>query len=342
MMSTGFTTSQLMWMVIPLAAGVAFAVWALLRARHRGDVVTRRIVESLRRESAGAEARFSGLKPTDVARILATEADVRRTIHEQDYDLLRHALKNQFILSIFVYLLSGVFVLGLTWAVLVRSERSTPSPASNWSLVSNVDEAEGHAVDTDDLLLTWKSAKTSEDAEVWLENVQTREALPTVRTSTGEQRTLIKKESYRSLLSVRERNGINRVRAVMKTAYGTFPSQEFDLHVGITIMVHTDRKDHLDVTALVDGSSEKLKQYAFKGGIVTWDSGKPEAKGGGVGFLIEEGWFKNPSARVPLTNELTVEQWQRLAFAYYEPDRPWLIRQIKRLPLEFTKDKLIK
>lgn len=338
----GFPTTQLIWIVIPLAAGIALTVWALLHTRHRGDAVTRRIVESLRNEDATAEMRFSRMKPADVAKIIATEADVRRATHEQDYQLLQQALRNQFVLSLLVYLLSGGFVLTLTWAVLVRSERPTPSPVTNWSLVSDAGEAEGHAVDTDNLVLSWKSFKASEDAEVWLENIQTLQAIPTLRTSTGEQRILIKKESYQNLLSARERNGINRVRAVMKTASGMFPSQEFDLHVGITIMIHTDYKDHLDVTALIDGSSEKLKQYAFKGGIVTWDGGKPEAGGGGVGLLIEEGWFKNPSARVPLTNELSVEQWQRLAFAYYEPDRAWLVRQIKRLPLELTKDKLIK
>jgi hypothetical protein len=109
---------------------------------------------------------------------------------------------------------------------------------------------------------------------------------------------------------------VNRIRAVAKTASGATISQEWDLYVGITVLVFTDSPEYVNVSALIDKSTAHLPRHSIEGALITWDQPPEPGKGGAVGTKIEEGFFKNPAAKVPLKRRLTAEEWRRLAFAY--------------------------
>ena len=86
--------------------------------------------------------------------------------------------------------------------------------------------------------------------------------------------------SYRELLASRELHGVNRVRAVRKTAGGATISPEWDLYVGITVLIFTDSPGYVHVSALIDESTAQLPKYAIEGALITWDQQPTQGKGG--------------------------------------------------------------
>jgi hypothetical protein len=190
-------------------------------------------------------------------------------------------------------------------------------------------------------MLSWKAEGCAENIELWLENVQNGVAIPTQRTSSTQQQLRLPSGSYREVLISRALNGVNRVRAFAKTAGGTTVSPEWNLHVGLTVLIFTDSADYVFVSTLIDKSTAQLPRHSVEGALITWDQPPQARGGGGVGTKIEESFFKNPAAKVPLSRQLTTEEWRRLAFAYYGEDG-WRVRQAKQLPLELTQTKLLK
>jgi hypothetical protein len=333
---------DLRWTLGVLLAVLALTAWLLhrlLQHHSRGSAVTKTILSKLRRE-ASLPATYLALKPRELAAQLGRDHELRRQVDEQDFALLQRALGQQFWLSLAAYPAAAALI-ALAAFVLFQL-RPHPPQVSHWDLRSENPDAEGRAVDTDNLLLTWKAAGCPEEAELWLENVQTQRTIVPLRSSTAQGQLRIGREQYRELLSVRELHGANRVRAIMKTPGGLAISPEWQLHVGITVLLYTDSPDYMYVSAQIDNSTARLPNHAVEGAIITWDQ-KPASlvQGGGVGTNIEEGWFKNPSAKVPLPRKLSADEWRRIAFAYFGEDG-WRVRQDKRIPLELVEQKLIK
>jgi hypothetical protein len=333
---------DLRWTLGVLLAILVLTGWLLQRLMQhhsRGSSVTEAILGKLRREAFLPTAYLS-LKPRELAAQLGRDYELRLQVDEQDFALLQRALRQQFWLSMAAYPAAAALI--AQTAFVLFQLRPVPPQVSHWELRSQDPEAEGRAVDTDDLLLTWKGTGCPQEAKVWLENAQTGRTIAPLRSSTLQGQLRFARGQYPELLSVRELHGANRVRAVMKTSGGVAMSPEWQLHVGITVLLHTDSADYVYVSSQIDNSTTQLPKHTVQGAIITWEQ-KPEAlsQGGGVGTKIEEGWFKNPSAKVPLRHRLAAEEWRRIAFAYFGEDG-WRVRQDKRIPLDLMEQKLIR
>ncbi len=326
-------------MLLAVLALVAWLVHRLLQHQAQGSAITAAIVAKLRQQAAPVGDAYAIMSARALARQLHRDHDLRSRITDQDFELLRSALCQQFWLAVGVY--AGATALVGIGIFTLFELQPRPPRITGWQLQSATPEAEGKAVDTDDLVLTWKAAGCANDIELWLENVQTGQAIPIQHTSSAQQQLRLPQGSYRELLSSRELHGVNRIRAVAKTAGGATISPEWDLHVGMTVLIFTDSPDYVHVSALIDKSTAHLPQYSIEGALITWDQTPEPGKGGGVGTKIEEGFFKNPAAKVPLSRRLSTEEWRRLAFAYFGEDG-WRVRQTKQLPLELTEQKLLK
>jgi len=318
---------------------VAWLVHRLLQHQAQGSAITAAIVAKLRQQAAPLGDHLKKMTPRELADQLQRDHELRSRISDQDFELLRGALSQQFRLALGVY--AGATVLVGIGIFMLNEVQPRPPRIGRWDLRSETPEAEGQAVDTDDLILSWKAEGCADDIELWLENVQSGQAIPVQRTASTQQRLRLPRGSYRPLLSSRELHGANRIRAVAKTAGGTAISPEWNLHVGITVLIFTDSPDYVHVSALIDKSTAQLPRYSVEGALITWDQPPEPGRGGGVGTKVEEGFFKNPAAKVPITRELTGEEWRRLAFAYFGDDG-WRVRQEKQLPLELTQQKLLK
>jgi hypothetical protein len=317
---------------------VAWLVHRLLWHQAQGSAITAAIVAKLRRKAFTPSDYPAAMTARELARQVDVDQQLRKRVDRQDFELLQRALTQQFWLAVGVY--AGATILVAVGIFTLLEFKPRPPRITDWELRSDTPEAEGRAVDTDDLMLTWKSTGCAEDVELWLENVQTGRAIPTQHTSSAQQTLRLPTGTYRELLGSRALNGANRVRALAKTAGGTTMSQEWDLYVGVTVMIFTDNADYVYVSSLIDKSTAELPRHAVEGALITWNQ-FPQSGGGGVGTKIEEGFFKNPAAKVPLPKKLSADEWRRLAFAYYGEDG-WRVRQTKQLPLELTDQKLLK
>jgi hypothetical protein len=330
------------WTIGVLLAVLALVAWLvqrLLQHQAQGSAITAAIVAKLRQQAvAGAEGNAK-MNARALARQLERDHEMRRRISDQNFELLQHALRQQFRLAIAVY--AGATALVGVGIFTLLELQPRPPRISRWHLQSVTPEAEGRAVDTDDLVLSWKAEGCADDLEVWLENVQTGRNIPVQRTSSAQQQLRLPLGSYRELLASRELHGVNRVRAVAKTAGGAAVSPEWELYVGITVLIFTDSPDYVLVSALIDTSTAQLPKYSIEGALITWDQKPAPGEGGGVGTKIEEGFFRNPAAKVPMPRRLSAGEWRRLAFAYFGDDG-WRVRQTKQLPLELTEQKLLK
>lgn len=325
--------------LLAVLALVAWLVHRLLLHQAQGSAITAAIVTKLRQQAAQMDKVYAKMSARELACQLQRDHDLRSRISDQDFELLRSALSQQFRLAIGVYA-GATLLVGIGIFTLIQLQPRPPR-ISRWQLQSARPDAESRAVDTDDLVLSWKSECCANDMELWLENVQTGRAIPIQRTSSAQQQLRLPQGSYRELLASRELHGVNRVRAVAKTAGGATISPEWDLYVGITVLIFTDSPDYVHVSALIDKSTAQLPKYAVEGALITWDQQPTPGKGGGVATKIEEGFFRNPAAKVPINRRLSPEEWRRLAFAYFGEDG-WRVRQAKQLPLELTEQKLLK
>lgn len=212
---------------------------------------------------------------------------------------------------------------------------------SSWNLRSEDKLAEGLAVDTDPLELSWRASGEPVDLEVWLENVQTRRASRVLRTSSDQHGVAFTREDYVEILASRAPGTVNRVRATATAPGLRVVSPEFDLHVGLTILLASDRSNMLSLSALIDNSTEAVPRYAFKGTLVQMIVGDPKSGQGSVSQTVADGWFKNPAAEVSLTDvKVDPKFWQSLYFIYEEPGDSRCVRTQKMFAPELTEEKV--
>lgn len=221
-----------------------------------------------------------------------------------------------------------------------RPDDMPPLSLANWDIRSEDKSAEGLAVDTDPLTISWRAGGDAHDLEIWLENVQTTKASRVLRTSASQHKVTFAREDYVDVLSSRTPGTVNRVRVVANALPSgqRAISQEFDLHVGLTVLLTADRPDVLHVSALIDDSTAALPMYAFKGTLVNMIvDDRAEGRGSVSEMVADSAWFRNPMAEVPLPGVKTDPKfWNNLYFIYEGPGDSRLVRTKKMFTLDLT------
>ena len=252
---------------LPALLGLAgFVLYQLLGRSQVGDEITRRIVESLRKRVPSRLKGDERLSGNQLERLLKGDQELQRLVGEQDFLLLQQALRHQFIISLTVYGLATAFC-ALSVVLFVRQAQAKQKlQVDHWSVASTAPNAGGLLVDLDALQVSWRSSGEPEDVRVYLENVQNSLRTAAERVPSSANSIRFGPEAYRGILSVRERNGSNRLRVVMQAKSLSFASDAFDLRVGLTILTLVDASGKLTVAALVDNT--RVPFYDFQAKIV--------------------------------------------------------------------------
>jgi hypothetical protein len=90
---------------IPALLGLTgLVVFFLLRRAQGSDHITLHIIERIRRNAPDIFAdHVSGMKPAALSKAIEANVQLRTQVGEHDFQLLREALRNQFIISLVVY-----------------------------------------------------------------------------------------------------------------------------------------------------------------------------------------------------------------------------------------------
>lgn len=248
-----------------LLAVLAFVVFHLLRGRSSGRV-TARIVDKLRKDVPESAQAFAGLKPAQLERRLEKDQDLRKLVDRQDFQLLRQALRQEFVQSLVVNCLAALlFTIGVGLFVYQVTRPKLLSVGSI-HMESDASAAEGWAVDIDPLIVTWTSDGESEDVSVGLENVETGRISKPQRVAATAHRVTLAPGGYSEVLQNRNMDGINRVRVVIQGAKASFRSDEIALKVGFTILlvaVPSQQSSDAEVTVAAMIDQQRVAFYSF-------------------------------------------------------------------------------
>ena len=92
---------------LPALLGIAgFVLYQVVGSNKAGDEISRRIVDKLRRSVSGDAVPDKRLTPRQVAGLLEQQHRLKEVVGMHDFLLLQQALKQQFILTIIVYVLT--------------------------------------------------------------------------------------------------------------------------------------------------------------------------------------------------------------------------------------------
>jgi hypothetical protein len=303
---------------LPAILGLTgFIVFWLLRHNTRGDVTTRHILDKVRRESPEVARHFEGLKGKQLEKVILNDQALKHVLSRKEGDLLRQALKNQFILSLVVYLLcAALFCFGI---VMFLRQLSLPTKfqVSDINLESDYSLAHGKAVDLDDLVMSWQSQGTPEDVTMYLENVQTGRRSTDLRTNSAQQRLVFPRDTFRPCLTEREPGRSNRVRVICQGREVVFRSREFEVLVGVNIWGFYDQERRaVRLAAMIDHAL--VQGYRFEAKAMVWTKGPdahPVTFGGNVrgqaDFVVDE------------PDKI---RWDTLEIVYIGPDDPSIVR----------------
>src|SRR5260370_40778359 len=106
-----------------LLALAGFVLYQLLGANRSGDEVTRRIITKLRKTAPARIDKDQRLTSQQVERILLADHELQKVVGDQDFQLLKQALHQQFVTSLTVYSLAVLFC-SLSIFLFVRQAQS--------------------------------------------------------------------------------------------------------------------------------------------------------------------------------------------------------------------------
>ena len=304
---------------LPAILGIlGFVVYQFLKSNSQGHQITKKIVEKVRSQAPEMALDIQGLSPAQLDKKLELDNEVTRLVGKQDYQLLKQALRQQFITTLTVFIICGtLFIVGVS-LFAYTSTRPEPLKIDQLHLESVDPEAKGLAVDLDDLKVTWNSAGKDEDVSLQLQNPQTGRMSELLRTSSREGKIVFLRKSYEQILDDRELREANRVRILCQTSKKTFVSDEFQLKVGIQVLTFYDpARQTLETTALIDNSS--IPNYIFDAKIIVWRR-HPAAQPVSFG-----GTMKNPKTVFVIADPGSYD-WDTLKLAYFSPDDPRIVR----------------
>jgi len=306
---------------LPALLGIlGFVVYQFLKTNSQGDQITKKIVEKIRSQSPEIALNIQGLSPTQLDKKLELDHDINRLVGKQDYQLLKQALRQQFLTTLTVFVICGtLFIVGVS-LFAYTSTRPEPLKIDQLHLESVEPDAKGLAVDLDDLSVTWSSSGKDEDIGFQLQNPQTGRTSELLRTSSREGKIVFPRKSYEQILDDRELRESNRVRILCQTSKKTFVSDEFQLKVGIQILTFYDpARQTLETTALIDNSS--IPNYIFDAKIIVW---RRHPK---VQLVSFGGTMKTPKTVFVIADPHSYD-WDTLKLAYFSPDDPRIVRTI--------------
>lgn len=303
---------------LPALLGLAgFVLYQSLGAHRYGKEITERIIAKLRREAPAAGTIDERLKANQVERLLRGNQQLQQVVGQQDFQLLKQALQQQFIISLVVYVLAISFC---GYSVYLFAQQGTAKKElklDHFSLISTDPLSKGLPVDLDRLQLSWVAAGEPEDVKAYLENVQTSSRTAPVIAPSSANNVLFAPETYRSLLVNRNRAQANQIRAVVQTKKASFESDPVDLHVGITVMPLADPDGLFDVAAMIDNA--RIAFYDFDAKVVV-----PPRDSSGHYFSVGPHiayYFKK--IKVPRPHSL---DWDGMNAVYFGPDDPRTVR----------------
>jgi len=252
---------------LPALLGLAgFVLYQLVGSSRSGDEVTRRIIDKVRQNAPSKIPGHQKLSGSQLERLLVGDQQLQRLVGEQDFILLRQALRQQFVVTLTVYFLSISFCALSVFLFVRQAQARQQLSVDHWAIVSISQDSAGLPVDLDTLQISWRSSGEPQDVEIYLENVQTSLRTPPQRIPSSTNMIRFDPETYRSILSIRERNRSNRFRAVMQARNASFASGAVDLRVGLTVLTLVDADAQLTVAAMIDNT--RIPFYDFQARIV--------------------------------------------------------------------------
>ncbi len=300
---------------LPAVLGLTgFVVYYFLLRNRGGDRITLDIIAKLRREAPERlPPHPEKLDPQALTKLIENDAALRAKVSDQDFTLLRDALRQQFVTSLVVYAIcAAVFVTGIGLYIYLAI-RPKPVVISSISEESVDPAAHGLPVDIDGLRVHWSQAGDPEDIRLSLENMNTagRTGAKTVRST--EAQAVFSPDDYHDILSDRRHGGHNRLRVVFQTASAEFVSPEFDMAVGTTILAARLEPLRVKIMGTIDNSA--IYNYDFEAKLLLWASrpGQPAAPvtyGGNIRYGHND---------VLLSPDLHY-RWDTAKLVYFGPD----------------------
>jgi hypothetical protein len=303
---------------LPAVLGFAgFVLYQFLGTSRSGDEITRRIVDKLRQNAPTKVEPDKRLTGSQIERLLAGDQGLQRLIGKQDFELLRQALRQQFIVSLTVYSLAVLFC-ALSVVLFVRQAQAKQKlEVDHWSITSTDGHSGGLPVDLDPLRVSWRSSGQPEDTRLYLENVQTSSrTFPQIIPSSANSVEFLP-DNYRDILNTRVRGQANRIRAVMQAKNAAFVSDPVELQVGFTVLTVVDSASRLTVAAMID--QQRIPDYDFQAKIVVptaTASGNPLSMGPSIPYHF-------PVQEIQHARQY---DWIDAKGVYFGPDDPRLVR----------------
>lgn len=306
---------------LPALLGLTgFIVLFFLRRNRAGDQVTLDIIAKLRKEAPEhLPAHPEALGPAALTKLLQEDATLRSKISEQDFQLLRDALRQQFVTSLTVYGLCGlIFLVGVALYTYV-SIRPKPVSLSSISMQSADQATGGVLVDLYPLRVSWNSYGDPEDLTVLLEDVDNhrRTSAKTVRST--EDGVVFDASDYQDILTDRSHGGYNRLRAVLRSVGATFVSDEARVSVGTTILAALMEPTRIKIIGMIDNLA--IPYYDFDAKLLVWESfqGRPSEP------IALGGHIKYGSNDFPLDPTAKYD-WTSRKLVYFGPDDPHIVK----------------
>jgi hypothetical protein len=306
---------------LPALLGLTgFVVYFFLARNRTGDRITLDIVGKLRREAPerlpeGADK----LDAAGLANLIEGDARIRAKVSEQDFQLLRDALRQQFVTSLTVYAACAlIFLSGIAFFVYM-SIRPVPVALSSISVESTDAAAQGVPVDLDGLRVRWSSLGDPEDVNVALEEMAShrRTTAKTVNSTEGE--IVFSPDDYKAILSNRTHVGQNRMRVVIQTAKSTFMSPEFTMRVGTIILAARVEPLRIKIMGMIDNRA--IDFYDFEAKLLVWAT----AAGQSPAPVTYGGQIKYGHNDFVLDANLKYD-WSSVKLVYLGPDDRRIVR----------------
>jgi hypothetical protein len=306
---------------LPALLGLTgFVVYFFLWRNRAGDRVTIDIVAKLRRDAPDRLPQGSDRLDTGtLAKLIEGDATLRAKVSEQDFQLLRDALRQQFITSLTVYAACGIIFLAGIALFVYMSVQPKPVALSSISAESTDPAAKGLPVDLDGLRVQWSSQGDPEDVAVALENMETqhRTAARIVRSTEGQ--TVFAPSDYAEILKDRTHGGQNRLRVVIQTAKTAFPSGEFAMRVGTTVLAVHIEPLRVKIMGMIDNKA--IDFYDFEAKFLVWAA----ASGQQPSPITYGGQIKYGHNDFSLNPNLKYD-WSTVKLVYFGPDDPRTVR----------------
>lgn len=316
------TVLQFLGSLPALLGFTGFVIYYFIQRNQGGDQVTLTIVGKLRAAAADrlppeAERFDAGT----LAKFIEGDNLLRSKISEQDFQLLRDALRQQFITSLVVYGACGViFVAGILFYVYLNPP-AKPVTLNDFGVESVNPLAKGIPVDLDELQVRWAATGDPEDLQISLQEMEKNRQTPskTVRSTNGQVNFSV--DDYKSILLPQKRNGQNRLRVVARSQEQTFYSPEFFIRAGITIAAFRfAEKQEIRIAALINNAV--IDSYDFEAKLIVWGKRKP---GNRVDIFPFGGKINNGQRAFPIDPGVDYD-WPGATVGYLGPDDIRLVR----------------